>query len=132
MRWICEQLGAQVLPVETQPEWNITGSLLNGFDAPVYRFIPGITRSEGLFLCVLRKPGHPVALDYTQAIAYLRGEAITLPDDAPRGIVEVSFMDHVLGTVKNIGSRANNLYPKEWRIKSTYIPEAYEAILRHT
>jgi len=32
--------------------------------------------------------------------------------------------------VKNIGQRANNLYPKEWRIKSTHIPEEYEAILR--
>jgi len=27
-----------------------------------------------------------------------------------------------LGTAKNLGTRANNLYPKEWRIKSTYIP----------
>ena len=34
---------------------NITGSLLEGFNEPVYRFIPGISRGEGLFLCALRK-----------------------------------------------------------------------------
>ena len=169
--WIIGQFGAQVLPVETQPEWNITGSLLDGFTEPVYRFIPGITRSEGLFMAVMRKRrpspnpslfregrktnkiplktilpslnregqgvglvGLPdlVSLPYPQAIAYLRGEALTLPDDAPRGIVEVSFMGHTLGQVKNIGTRANNLYPKEWRIKTTHIPTDYEAILRHT
>ena len=131
--WIIGQFGAQVLPVETQPEWNITGSLLDGFTEPVYRFIPGITRSEGLFMCVMRTPTPaPIPLTYPQAIAYLRGEALTLPDDAPRGIVEVSFMGHTLGQVKNIGTRANNLYPKEWRIKTTHIPTDYEAILRHT
>ena len=150
--WIIGQFGAQVLPVETQPEWNITGSLLDGFTEPVYRFIPGITRSEGLFVCVMKKRGSaklsplssllspqnsPLSsilspLNYQQAIAYLRGEALTLPDDTPRGIVEVSFMGHTLGQVKNIGTRANNLYPKEWRIKTTHIPTDYEAILRHT
>ena len=45
----------EVVPIDILPEWNITGSLLEGFHEPVYRFIPGITRSEGLFLCVLRK-----------------------------------------------------------------------------
>ena len=131
--WIIGQFGAQVLPVETQPDWNITGSLLDGFTEPVYRFIPGITRSEGLFMCVMRKPTPaPIPLTYPQAIAYLRGEALTLPDDTPRGIVEVSFMGHTLGQVKNIGTRANNLYPKEWRIKTTHIPTDYETILRHT
>ena len=27
-----------------------------------------------------------------------------------------------LGPVKNIGNRANNLYPKPWRIKTTHLP----------
>ena len=55
IRWMMEELGAEVLPIETKAEWHITGSLLEGFHEPVYRFIPGITRSEGLFVCVLRK-----------------------------------------------------------------------------
>ena len=179
VRWMMEELGAEVLPVETKPEWNITGSLLDGFNEPVYRFIPGITRGEGLFMCVVRKAaplnpphwgetkphrtspiegetnggrksksksaalspspsggrmgeGFLVNLSYQQAIAYLRGEALVLPEDTPRGIVEVGFMGYRLGEMKNIGTRANNLYPKEWRIKTTHIPNEYEAILRHT
>ena len=112
VRWIMQELDAQILPVEIQPEWNITGSLLEGFDEPVYRFIPGVSKGEGLFMAVLRKKGDlsprplkrerkpkkvlepPFPLDgdgerlnlpYHQAIAYLRGEALVLPDDTPRG-----------------------------------------------
>ena len=151
----------EVVDIAIKPEWHITGSLLEGFTEPVYRFIPGTTRSEGLFLCVLRKKGRFVAtppkkqgatpglnilnsaishqpsaiqveLTYQQAIAYLRHEALTLPPDTPHGVVTVCFQGHALGPAKNIGSRANNLYPKEWKIKTTHIPNDYEAILRHT
>ena len=66
------------------------------------------------------QPGAPfsVELSYQQAIAYLRGEALVLPDDTPRGVVDVAFMGHPLGQAKNIGTRANNLYPAEWRIRN--------------
>ena len=165
IRYFLEQYDdMEVVPVDIKPEWHITGSLLDGFHKPVYRFIPGITRSEGLFMCVLRKRGEKrevrgersdqrqkqeraltilsplttlhsplqVLLTYHQAIAYLRHEALVLPEETPRGLVTVCFQDHPLGLVKNIGSRANNLYPKEWKIKTTHIPNDYEAILRHT
>ena len=168
--WMLSEYDAEVLPVDVKPEWNITGSLLEGFTKPVYRFIPGLTKGEGLFLCVIRKAGiapvstrvtasnqrgnrgllhkllpvttavtdgncahlSRVELSYQQAMAYLRHEALVLPDSTPRGIVEVCFEDHALGLAKNIGTRANNLYPKEWKIKTTHIPNDYEAILRHT
>ena len=166
VRWMLSEFDdAEVVPVAVKPEWNITGSLLEGFTEPVYRFIPGITRSEGLFLCVLRKANHgdcprsekrsglqkdsphdlhplqadildghfpQVELSYQDSMKFLRGEALTLPDDTPRGEVTVAFMGHPLGQVKNIGTRANNLYPKPWRIKTTHIPNDYETILRHT
>ena len=156
IRWMLSEFDAEVVPIETKPDWNITGSLLSGFDAPVYRFIPGITRSEGLFMCVLRKGGTgqsdagkskmnslktmtsdislqtsdiQAELTYPQALAYLRHEALVLPPDTPRGLVEVCFMGHPLGLVKNIGNRANNLYPKEWRIKTTHVPQEYDPVL---
>ena len=65
-----------------------------------------------------------VELSYDDAIAYLRREAIVLPKETPRGIVVVTYQGHLLGIAKNIGSRANNLYPREWAIKSTYYPTA--------
>ena len=172
VNWIAEQLGADFVNVHTKEEWNITGSLIG--QHPMYRFIPGKTRGEGLFVAVLKKheddapnvhareamlrimtdeqlvppnkkkdiPNHSKALsirlqrneypnvdiDYQQAISYLRKEAIVLPSETPRGIVLLTYQQAPIGFAKNIGNRANNLYPMEWRIKSTHIPE-HETIL---
>ena len=63
-----------------------------------------------------------VDLTYQEALRYLRGEALVLPADTHRGIVTVTYRGVPLGPVKNIGSRANNLYPKPWRIKTTHLP----------
>lgn len=148
VRWILDTYEAEALDIPVDPSWNITGSLLSGFDAPVYRFIPGITRSEGLFICALRKMrkgkaetliSHSslkilttdlpqgvfprVDLPYQEALHYLRGEALVLSPDTPRGIVTVTYKGFPLGPAKNIGNRANNLYPKPWRIKTTHLPK---------
>lgn len=61
--------------------------------------------------------GYPVAdLSLEQAISYLRRESIVLDPSIPKGIVIVRYKELPLGAVKNIGTRANNLYPKNWRI----------------
>ena len=62
-------------------------------------------------------------LTYEQAIAYLRKEGLVLDASVPRGYVLVTYQQVPLGFVKNIGNRANNLYPQEWRIRSGYLPE---------
>lgn len=181
VEWICSELGATPINIETHDDECIMGSLVESIKLPVYRFIPGVTRGEGLFMAVLRKgslssvhpqgegvshkkdsskkkhdshlhilydgipecvrkgkdtiPPHALALsvdfdakkypivevDYPTAISYLRREAIVLPAEAPRGYVVVEYNGARLGFAKNIGNRANNLYPQEWRIKSTYI-----------
>ena len=54
---------------------------------------------------------------------FMPPEAITLPADTPRGHVLLTYQQLPLGFVKNLGNRANNLYPNEWRIKTTHIPE---------
>ena len=231
--WIAEELGAEVLPVETDDGWGITGNLA-GYDFPVCRFLPHRTVGEGLFMAVLRKtsddgeaetggrkrnrqnkdkgkkggrnplktsremenwllnperyalmvdgeeavafpgafldlyelfksrlkvlhagiilgewkgkdwqPGHSLAMNvecngtafpqaeltYEQAVAYLRKEAVALFPDTPRGYVLVTYHGRPLGFVKNIGNRANNLYPQEWRIRSGYLPESAVWIL---
>ena len=174
VRWIAEELGAELLAVPVRPEWQITGSLLGGWTEPVYRFIPGTTRSEGLFMAVLRKKGgnrafatlpaslrtqvkkYPLlhllydgqptfeakgreqipsvaqALSLTTeetsfpraelsldaALRYLHREALVLPAGTPRGFVLVTYQGYPLGFVKNLGDRANNLYPKPWAIRS--------------
>ena len=58
-----------------------------------------------------------IDLSYDQAIKYLQREAINLPEGSSKGYVLVTFNNKPLGFVKNIGNRANNLYPQEWRIR---------------
>ena len=169
IQWIMQQLGAEAVPVPVEAEWHITGSLLPNFHEPVYRFIPGITKGEGLFMAVLQKkggdaindrhakikgasslhilssgspqpvvkgkkiiPAHAeallintpaekyarVELSKEDALRYLHHEAIVLPETAPRGYVIVTYSSLPLGFVNNIGNRANNLYPKEWKIRN--------------
>ncbi len=62
-------------------------------------------------------------LTYEQAIAYLRKEAVVLDASVPRGYVLLTYRQVPLGFAKNIGNRANNLYPQEWRIRSGHLPE---------
>lgn len=231
VRWICKELGAEVLPLQMKEEWQVSGNHLAGEEFPVYRFLPHRTCGEGFFMAVLRKDGdatdgfdvpqpksskqkkgqggkmgqttlakdqtamlkqwilcpedcqlvleeqkvsalplrhaslltylrstlrvllagvsvaelkgkdwlptHALAMStlldktffpkeeisYEQAIAYLRKEVIVLSADAPRGIVLLTYQGHPIGFVKNVGNRANNLYPQEWRIRSSHVPE---------
>jgi len=174
VRFIAEELGAEILSVPVQPAWQITGSLLEDWKQPVYRFIPGITQSEGLFMAVLRKKGdtsvpimtpasarrhaqtnrlihllsdgipvpeqkgkeqiptaaqalslresetiYPHAeLTLEQAQSYLHRESFALPAGTPKGFVIVTYQGIPLGFMKNLGERANNLYPKNWAIRS--------------
>lgn len=179
--WILSQYDAKLLEVPTENTWNITGSLIEnplkeGQPFPVYRFIPGFTQGEGLFMAIIKKggtstnlepnseklvaeankklkvmvhgvkqgiikgkkiiPDHSLALaingdrssypnveiDYETAIKYLRHEAIMLSAVAPKGIVTLTYRGHAIGFANNLGNRANNLYPQEWRIKSSHIP----------
>lgn len=55
-------------------------------------------------------------VDRDTAIAYLQRQSFAI--EAPKGYVLLTYGGHPLGFVKNLGSRANNLYPKPWRILS--------------
>ncbi|WP_428075742.1 methyltransferase RsmF C-terminal domain-like protein [Candidatus Avelusimicrobium luingense] len=176
IRFIAEELGAEILPVAVDSAWQITGSLLENWAKPVYRFIPGVTKSEGLFMAILRKNGVPyspallpasarkhaqsnplihllsdglaapeqkgkelipsaaqalslnlsmqyprVELSLELARRYLHRESLVLPPDTPKGFVAVTYRGYALGFMKNLGERANNLYPKNWAIRNLQI-----------
>ena len=59
-----------------------------------------------------------VSLGMEAAVAYLKGNPLQLDQEVPKGYVAVEYDGYPLGLVKNLGSRANNLYPAEWRIKN--------------
>jgi len=57
-------------------------------------------------------------VDKEAALNYLRKEALqTIPPELAKGYVLITYKEHPLGFIKNIGTRANNLYPQEWRIR---------------
>lgn len=60
-----------------------------------------------------------IDLDLDSAIEYLRKESPspTLLSNVPKGYTLITYKGLPLGWIKNIGSRANNLYPKEWKIR---------------
>jgi len=177
--WMMSELGALPQDIHICKEWGIVPSLADGLAAPVFRFVPGRTRGEGLFMAVLRKGGDELrgrctergarlgkglctlfdghrpptvkgkdvipdtwdalradfdaarvataTLTYDEALRYLRRETLTLSPEVSRGIVAVTYRGLALGFVKNIGSRANNLYPAEWKIKSSHLPDEASA-----
>lgn len=167
--WLAGEQGMVPFDLDLPEEWSIG----RGTDTimPCYRFMPHLTRGEGLFLAVMRKEedvqervvnrsallakidkaakvicrgipqcvekgklripesvsvlatdyvrgAYPEAeLDEASAISYLKHESICLPQETPRGYVAVTYKGHPLGLVKNLGNRANNMYPPEWRIR---------------
>ena len=213
VRWIADELGAEVLELNVSSDWGVTGSLTKD-KQPVYRFIPGATEGEGFFLAVLRKNGDgtlaqprqqrlqqasakikgevekylispelfefvqngdvviampkehaaamvalqqkmhvlhcgvPVAtiknnkllpihslamstslrkeafnvvdLELEQALMYLHRETLSLPSQ-PIGYLLLTYKNVPVGFVKNVGNRANNLYPAEWRIRKNLL-----------
>lgn len=80
---------------------------------PCHALAMSTERAEGAFPIV--------SLTHEQALAYLHREMLALPSDTPRGYVLLAFRGAVLGFAKNLGNRANNLYPAEWRIRSSYM-----------
>lgn len=66
-----------------------------------------------------------VEVDYATALQYLSRQALTLPG-APKGIVLLTYQRHPLGFVKNLGNRANNLYPQPWAIRTTHFTSLEE------
>lgn len=62
-------------------------------------------------------------LDWKNAISYLKREPLFLTD-APIGYILLTYKNTPIGFAKNIKSRANNLYPQEWRIRSNNLPDS--------
>jgi len=92
----------------------------------LYITMPGVELGE--FIKDEFAPAHALALcdfqlhdvptidvDETIALQYLRGEA--LQTQGPKGRALISYRNNPLGWIKLLGNRANNNYPKEWRIR---------------
>lgn len=89
-------------------------------------FVPG--QSLALSYLLNKDAFITLEVDWKTAILYLRKETLVLTD-MPKGYILLTYQNIPLGFVKNIGNRANNLYPQEWRIRSAYVPDTVESII---
>ncbi|MCC8172617.1 MAG: RsmB/NOP family class I SAM-dependent RNA methyltransferase [Parabacteroides sp.] len=71
-----------------------------------------------------------VEIGWKEAIGYLRREPVVLPDTVQKGYVLLTCDGLPLGFVKQLGNRTNNLYPQEWRIRTSHLPESEPSLLR--
>jgi NOL1/NOP2/fmu family ribosome biogenesis protein len=64
-----------------------------------------------------KKQGWPIVeADHPQAMAFLGRQVLELSVD--KGWNLLTYNNLVLGWVKNAGSRINNYYPADWRIRN--------------
>ncbi|MCM1051258.1 MAG: hypothetical protein NC349_04785 [Paenibacillus sp.] len=63
VKYLIDDLGGESVEIPTDESWGIIGALddKGRIDPSMhcYRFVPGHTRGEGLFVSVIRKPGEP-------------------------------------------------------------------------
>lgn len=110
-----------------------TATLLDALPADVRILSAGVEVCEAKGKDII--PSHPLAMSTSlkprafadvpltreDALRYLSRETITLPESTPKGYVTVSYGGHILGFAKHLGSRSNNLYPQDYRIR-TQVP----------
>lgn len=75
VRYICDELGAEVVEIPVPEEWQIVGNLMRGERFPVYHFFPHRTRGEGLFMALLHKTAGAPLMRKKNKMRYTR-----LPD----------------------------------------------------
>jgi 16S rRNA C967 or C1407 C5-methylase (RsmB/RsmF family)/NOL1/NOP2/fmu family ribosome biogenesis protein len=58
-----------------------------------------------------------IGVDLTTALQYQQRNAIPVSSGTPAGWIMIRYKDTNIGWAKNVGSRLNNHYPAEWRIR---------------
>jgi 16S rRNA C967 or C1407 C5-methylase (RsmB/RsmF family)/NOL1/NOP2/fmu family ribosome biogenesis protein len=97
------------------------------FGLPVAQFKKNDLLPEHTFaLSVDRNPAifETVELDLREALLFQKKEEIRI-NSTTKGWMLVQYQNVPLGFVKNLGNRANNYFPKEWRIRMS-LPEMVE------
>ncbi len=78
--------------------------------------VPSHALALSLNLNDTRFPDRELTLEEAQN--YLLREVLPPEEGAEKGYSTVSYKGVKLGWIKNLGNRVNNLYPKEWKIRS--------------
>lgn len=95
-----------------------TRIIANGIPHTTLKGRDEVPTTEHLLGCDYRRGELPEKeLTQEEALSFLRHETLRFDGDLPKGYLCVTYKNHPLGLVKNIGNRANNLYPAAWKIR---------------
>lgn len=84
VRWIIDDLGAEILELEVDEDWNVTSSL-SVEQLSVNRFLPHKTKGEGFFLAVLRKTSEEEIMSRKKN---KKGKPISVPDGLSNWLID--------------------------------------------
>ena len=104
VEWLAESLGAEVLPIDYEPEWGITEGTYG------YHFYPHKTRGEGFYLCALRKNDEP--LDTVKMKAPKKEPNMPHPEYMP---VMRSWLQHPDDWTIRYSDRFATAYPLKYK-----------------
>ena len=109
------------IPVLQWAEFNVLSQWLNviHFGIPMVepkgkKMIP--LHELALSVYLKQEAFSAIELDEFQALQYLHRDAVHIPNQKP-GIKLVTYRGIALGWTNNLGTRSNNNYPQNWRIR---------------
>ncbi len=105
--WIAEVLGAEILPVDTEPSWGVV-------ETTGYHFYPHKTRGEGFYLCAFRKTE-----DSGQFKLKTDKNKVTKPNEHTKEIEK--WLLHPERWAVNAEERFISIYPKPYKELIEYI-----------
>jgi len=125
---------AEAFPIEYKDDYSLLTDKLHIVSAGVrLGGIKGkdvIPHSALAFSTALNRGAFPQEeITWDEAIRFFRREVLSLPGSVEKGYVLLTHKGFPLGFVKQLGSRANNLYPQEWRIRTGYTPNEVKTLL---
>ncbi len=109
-QWIVEELGAEILPVNIEPEWGIV-------ETTGYHFYPHKTRGEGFYLCAFRKKDGAGTFKMK---ADKKSAKAVKKDEAAMAVLQ-KWLLHPEHWEINLQERFINIYPKAYKEIVEYI-----------
>lgn len=111
LQFIHDELGGEILPIPTLPEWHVHPALTGSFAPDIRpesacRFMPHYTQGEGLFMALLRKPADShTAIERKKNVSHQKSKLTTDWVD-----IEGSVIQQADGTLNFIPSPLMDIY----------------------
>ena len=121
---LAQELGAEIIPINTEKEWNIVDMLRPNI--PAYRFFPHRTKGEGFFLALLQK--HPAHADIIKTKPKNNDKQPVIPEKIKHFLSEPEKFSF-LSQKKSFSKNSQESHKKPQETATIYaIPTAHKSI----